>query len=257
MTTRPIELAYGPDPLQRIDLHLHPTPTSVPLVLYVHGGGFQRGDKRDDSIRIRRLVEAGLNVASINYRLAPAVRYPAPVEDVRSAVAHLRRVGGEQGIDTRHIGAIGASAGGYLVSAATVRPSSQEEAVQATSVWFATSDLVESTRRSKLEERITPVTYERALLGDDADADAWRAASPARWDLRDAPPMLLVHGDSDRIVPRVQSAMLHDALVRHDVDSMFVRIGAAGHEDSAFDEPPLLSMVAGWMRAHLREDRSE
>lgn len=251
MTAHPIEIAYSADGEQALDLYLSAEPERDPLVVYVHGGGFQRGDKRDDQIRIRQLSNFGLNVASINYRLAPTWRHPAQVEDLRSAVAALREIGASYRIKTAYIGAIGASAGGYIVSAAALSGADDQSSIHAASIWFANSDFVDSTRRSPLEERIVPVTYERALLGSDAGPAEFAAASPNRWDLHAAPPVLLVHGDSDKVVSPTQSALLHESLARHGADSTLIRLAHAGHEDTVFDEQPLLGMVASWMRAHL------
>lgn len=252
MTTTPIEIAYGDAPEQVLDLHLAPDAATAPIVIYAHGGGFQRGDKTDHGPRLSMLASLGVNVASINYRLAPAHRHPAQVDDVRTAVAALRtRIAGEHGLDGTAIGAIGASAGGFLVSSAALGRSDAASAIQAASVWFASSDFLESARRSPLEERISPITYERVLLGDDAGPAEFAAASPARWNLSDAPPMLLVTGDSDKIVAPVQSAILHDALARAGRDSTLVRLAGVGHEDTAFDEAPLLGIVAAWFRGKL------
>jgi acetyl esterase/lipase len=67
-----------------------------------------------------------------------------------------------------------------------------------------------------------------------------------------APPFLIAHGDRDRIIPPSEGRALHEALSRSGVDSRFVLLGGAGHEDSAFDRPASLAMTAAWLRAVLR-----
>lgn len=254
MTSRlnPVELGYSQEHDLTLDLHLSEDPTSDPLVVYIHGGGFARGDKSDDPSRLEALVRGGLTVASLNYRLAPTSHYPDPVDDVRRAVSALRARAGELGVNARSVGLIGASAGGYLAAMAAIRPGTDPASVvQAVSVWFSASDLVESTWRSPLERRILPITFEANLLGEDMDADLLLSASPARLDLHAAPPFLLIHGDSDKVVPPTQSAILHDALARHGTETTLIRLGRAGHEDPAFDSGPVPAMVTAWMRAHL------
>ena len=250
----PEEFVYSPRHGLVADIHRARAP-DAPAALYLHGGGFQRGGRRDDPGRLSELAAHGLTIISIDYRLAPTWRYPAPVEDVRRAAEAVRERGRDLGLPTTALGVIGASAGGYLAAASALQPHAGARPFDAVSAWFAATDLVESTRRSPLEGRMTPVTYEHALLGEDADETRIRAASPAHWSLRDAPPFLLVHGDSDRIVPPGQSVAFHEALRRAGSDTTLVRLGAAGHEDPAFDGAPVLALVAGWMSAQLRAVR--
>jgi dipeptidyl aminopeptidase/acylaminoacyl peptidase len=77
-------------------------------------------------------------------------------------------------------------------------------------------------------------------------------ASPARRDLREAPPFLILHGDSDQVVPRTQSETLHHELSMQGRDTTLMRIGGSGHEDPTFDAGAVPAMVAAWMRAKLR-----
>lgn len=231
----------------RLDLYRGPQPDRDPLVLYVHGGGFRRGSRTDHPDRLRALRDAGLSVASVDYRLAPDARYPDPIHDVAEAAAFLRREGATLGVRTGRIGAIGASAGGYLVAAASLRP---ETGIAAVSPWFAPFDLWASSRRSPLEQELRPVGYELDLLGD-LDPSALREASPAHRDLSTAPPFLLVHGDRDVLVPLEQSLLMHEALLRAGRESTMLRLGGAGHEDPRFDGGPVVQTVAAWFRAVL------
>jgi acetyl esterase/lipase len=248
-----VELTYDSENGLALDLYRSADAATDPLVLYVHGGGFARGDKRDDVERLISLRGHGLNVASINYRLAPSAHFPDPVDDVRHAAAFLRAEAGRLGIDARAIGVIGVSAGGYLASMATIDPGPNSAgAVQAASTWFASSDLVASTRRSPLEARISPVVFEANLLGGEVDSDLLEHASPARRDLREAPPFLILHGDSDQVVPSMQAETLHHQLSLHGRDTTLMRIAGAGHEDPVFDSGAVPAMVAAWMRAKLR-----
>lgn len=248
----PIDLLYRVEHGLRLDLHLAEDPGSAPVVVYAHGGGFRAGHRGDNPARLAHLAKLGLNIASIDYRLAPEWRFPAPVDDVCAAVAFLRERGGKLGIATDSIGLIGASAGGTLAALAAVSGSTApSERVQAVSAWFCATDLVESVRRTSLESRVSPVSYEANLLEDVEDPAALAAASPARADLADAPPFLLVHGDSDRLVPPSQALEMHLALTRANRSSTLIRLAGAGHEDPAFDEGPLPAMIAAWMRAQL------
>ena len=92
-TTAPTvtNLAYGPNPAQRLDLYLLPkSTTSAPLIVFVHGGGWNAGDRTIVPAPIRHEVDRGWAVASIDYRLVPDVTWPTPVGDVKLAVRYLR-----------------------------------------------------------------------------------------------------------------------------------------------------------------------
>jgi acetyl esterase/lipase len=111
----------GVDPdLQSLDLYLpqEPDGRARPILAFVHGGGWQDGDK--DAILRSGMVEAGLRegylVASVNYRLAPAAAFPAHAEDVGAAAAWLHAHAAELGGDPAGLVLIGHSAGAHLVA---------------------------------------------------------------------------------------------------------------------------------------------
>ena len=110
-----IELAYGDDPRQRLDF----TPASdraAPLVLFVHGGGWRRGDKRIAGHMAAHFHARGYAFAAINYRLAPDARPDQQAGDVAAALARLRGDARQLGLDPDRIMLIGHSAGAHLVA---------------------------------------------------------------------------------------------------------------------------------------------
>lgn len=260
------DLIFDPDNGLALDLYSPVNCVAPPVVVYLHGGGFQVGDKLDDRDRVRRLAEQGLVVAAVNYRLSPAV-FPSPLSDVKRAVRWLRREADTLGIYGEAVGVWGASAGGYLATMIGLTGDDADfrelgddttDAVQAVVTWFAPSDLVANSRRSPLEELVASPPVEHTLLGRDGvqpdDADLVRANPIART-LSSCPPFLVATGDRDRIVPEVQSRYLHDALVRAGANSTLSIIGGAGHEDPKFDAPAHIAMTAAWLLSHLHRQQ--
>jgi acetyl esterase/lipase len=237
-----------------LDLHIPVTPEAV-LVVYAHGGGFQLGDKADaEHERLLGLAGHGVAVASINYRHAPKALFPAQIHDMKAAVRWLRDNGGAYGLHTDRIGVWGASAGGYLASMVALSPDDPASCVQAAVIWFAPSDLATSGRRSPLERQILFPSFEAAVLGLDqveGHPELTSRASAVASVSATAPPFLIAHGDSDRMVPLSESAALHDALGRAGVPSTLMSLAGAGHEDPAFDRPECLAMTAAWLRTVL------
>lgn len=113
-------LAYGKHPRQVLDFWQAKSEAPTPLVLYIHGGGWQGGDKR--SLRpaaIQRYLSKGISVAAINYRyvkqavglkITPPVK--APLEDAARALQFIRSKATQWNLDKKRVGATGGSAGG-------------------------------------------------------------------------------------------------------------------------------------------------
>lgn len=115
------DVPYGPHFRQTLDLWLAKSTTPAPVVVYIHGGGWNAGDKSDihQHLDVKRLLDAGISVASVNYRFirdaqAESVHPPVewPLHDTARALQLLRSRAGEWGLDAQRIGATGVSAGG-------------------------------------------------------------------------------------------------------------------------------------------------
>jgi acetyl esterase/lipase len=113
--------AYGPDERHRLDLYRKGNATGLPVVLFVHGGGFVLGDKGDNGSwqnanAGRMAAQAGMLGAVMNYRLAPDHPWPAGSEDVGYALDWLQAHVADHGGDRERIFLMGTSAGAVHVS---------------------------------------------------------------------------------------------------------------------------------------------
>src|SRR5262245_6137695 len=103
----------------KMDIYFPKNSTgATPLVIFIHGGGWSKGDKaRGHGLtEFPPLLAAGFTVASLNYRLAPEYQFPAMLEDVKCAVRSFRAHASEYNIDPNRIGVWGTSAGAHLAS---------------------------------------------------------------------------------------------------------------------------------------------
>ncbi len=108
---------------QRLDLYIPRAAVDrpLPIAMYVHGGGMTAGDKSDlNPVFLDALASAGYAVASVNYRLAPQFKFPAQIEDVKSAIRYLRAKSPTYGLNRSEIFAFGTSVGGELVALAAL-----------------------------------------------------------------------------------------------------------------------------------------
>jgi acetyl esterase/lipase len=201
----------------RADVYTPASGGPFPGVLVVHGGSWQRGNKERMRGIAERLARDGYVAVSIDYRLAPAHRYPAQLQDCQDAVRWMRRNAEWLLVDPIRIGGFGYSAGGHLVALlATAEPAESVEVaprgtpedtrLQAAVLGAAPTDL----------RRFRPNFIFNRLLGGPSDQlpGLYAAASPITSVTPDDPPMFLYHGAHDWMVDPSQSQIMVDALRR-------------------------------------------
>jgi len=118
------ELAYGTDKLQKLDLVTPAGNTRPPLVLFIHGGGWSIGDKRQSiAVKAAHFTSKGYAFASANYRLVPQATVEQQANDIAAAVAMLRRNAAKSNYDPDRIVLMGHSAGAHLAALVGTDPS--------------------------------------------------------------------------------------------------------------------------------------
>lgn len=110
------EIAYGDGPDRRLDVHGRPGLSAAPVLVYIHGGGWRRGDKRMVHDLPAYAQRHGLLLVSVNYRMAPEVDAGGCAEDVAAAVAWVRDNIARYGGDPARIFVSGHSAGAHLAA---------------------------------------------------------------------------------------------------------------------------------------------
>jgi arylformamidase len=121
-TVTKLGVAYGKDEKQQLDVYSPRGSKNVPIVIFIHGGEWAKGDKADVSYKPKFLNEHGIVFVSINYRLSPDSKHPAHVSDVASAVRWARAHAGEFGADGKKIVLMGHSAGCHLATLTALDP---------------------------------------------------------------------------------------------------------------------------------------
>jgi acetyl esterase/lipase len=244
-----------------LDLHLPPaTAPAAPLVVFVHGGGWLRGDRSMVSPRfaswrpgpLTRLAAEGFAVASVDYRLSGEARFPAQLEDVSAAVEWLTGQAGTYGFDPDRIVLWGESAGAYLAVLLGLQLPGPR--VRGVVDWYGPADLIALQEQVGAAGALTedPLdTREARLLGGPvaAVAELARAASPVSHVRAGAPPFLIAHGTADRAVPFAQSEALAAALTAAGADVRFEAVDGADHMWVGVDDlEPLFEAVVAFAR---------
>lgn len=185
-----------------------------PVVVLVHGGGWGSGDKAgaekpgsgaDITPWFQPLTDAGIAWVSINYRLAPANRWPACVDDTRAALAWVKAHIAEHHGDPTRLALMGHSAGGHIALLAALPEKDGPAPVAAVVGCAAVSDLVsDSKRRGEISKGLQNL-FGLAPAITDSSVEILSNASPLNLLRAGYPPILLLHGDADRTVPLDQS----------------------------------------------------
>jgi acetyl esterase len=106
------DVTYGPDASNKIDFWKANNTTPTPLVVFIHGGGFRRGDKKEyNAALLQACLDSGISYASINYRLSDVAPYPAQMQDSARAIQFMRSQAAEWNLDPKRIACTGGSAG--------------------------------------------------------------------------------------------------------------------------------------------------
>jgi acetyl esterase/lipase len=242
------------------DLHLDlyvPASASgkLPVIVWIHGGGWTMGDK--GQCPAVWLTAHGYVVASVEYRLAPRFTWPAQIQDCQAAVRFLRANANAKkfGLDSGHIGVWGASAGGHLAVLLGVLGENSpipktggnetvSSRVQAVCDWFGPTWLAE-VRDNKAVD---------ALLDGPVSQNRQKAeqASPLTYVAAGDPPMLIMHGEADTIVPVAASRALYAALRKAGVEAQLEIIPGAGHGAAGIINPQTMATVRQFFDAHLK-----
>jgi acetyl esterase/lipase len=231
----------------------------LPVVIWVHGGGWNKGSK--DRCPGAWLTEHGYAVASINYRLTDEAQWPAQIDDCRTAVRWLRTHADEYGLHGRRIAAWGGSAGGHLVALLGTLDAPANETVssrvQAVCDWYGPSDLLTMPPNvlapGKTEADLAKSNGAKLLGGTVRDRpELARQASALYQVSADDPPFLIMHGDQDSAVPLEQSQRLHEKLQAAGVLSTLRVLEGAGHGGREFQTPEMRQTILEFFNRQLR-----
>ena len=235
------------NPRQRLDLVLPEKRIGnepLPLVVWIHGGGWRNGDKRSGINRVAPIVTTGRYVgATIGYRLSGEAQWPLQIHDCKAAIRWLRAHAKEYGIDPKRIAVWGSSAGGHLVSMLGVsgevevlegklgKHLDQSSRVQAVVNYYGPSALLLMSSKPSRIDHDAKESPESQLIGAPIQTvkEKTRQASPLTHVTRDDAPHLHVHGTDDPLVPFHQSQIYHAALKKAGVESTLITVKDGGH----------------------------
>jgi acetyl esterase/lipase len=244
-----ISYAGTDNPRQMLDVILprNRSADSLPVVVYIHGGGWRNGSKNSASRRLNPLVATGNYVGiSIAYRLSDEAQWPSQIHDCKAAIRWIRAHASAYGMDAERIGIFGTSAGGHLVSVlgtsgnvptleGNVGPhTDQSSRVTCVADLYGPTDFLLMNRTAVAGAKLNhdaPNSPESLLMGGPIQEhpDKVATANPMTFISRDDPPFLIIHGTQDPLVSFNQSEIFHAALKQAEVESTLITVADGGH----------------------------
>jgi len=207
-----------------------------PAVVLVHGGGWTGGDPSQAGGNALHFARRGIATVSISYRLAPAHRFPAALDDVRRGLRHVRAHADELGIDPGRIVLMGLSAGAHLAMLAHVAralpPLDPDLPADLAGVQEEVCGVIAHYGPYDLARRKAILGWDPIadLLGPRVDDTEWvRLASPVKHAAAATAPVLLVHGTADTVVSYRESERMHAALAEAGRESELLILDGAPH----------------------------
>jgi acetyl esterase/lipase len=234
----------------QLDVRVPRDVSNPPLVLWIHGGAWLMGDRRylpetfAPNQIFDAIINAGMAVATIDYRHSMEAAFPAQIHDVKSAIRYLKKYAPTFGFNPEKIGVMGESAGAFLaVFAAFTRKidtyngkdgvTEGDHNILTCVDWYGAADFTMPERLKASPEEVErlgdaiPEWYrigpERLMFRDYLDDLTYKTTmSPARTHFHDSPPILIMHGDADQVVNIEHSnrliASLHSAGIEHEYE---------------------------------------
>ncbi len=237
------DVAYDDDhSSQRLDVYLAKSDKPTPAMIYIHGGGWRAGSKKNVPGWLRKFVAAGqLSVVSVEYRFTDVAPHPAQVNDCLRAIQFVRQHAKQWNIDTKRMGVTGGSAGGHLSAYVALhddvaKPDAKDEVVRHSSRLACAVSFAGPTDWALLSTIEHGHPAYRQLIGykpgtpvDQLDTGRIKDVSPITFVSKDDPPIMQVHGNNDSIVPIEHAKSLHKKLEATGVESQLVVISGGNH----------------------------
>ncbi len=223
-----LDVRYHLEGARALHVDVHRLKTRSPVVVYVHGGGWSRGE-RPSRDAFARWFAMGFSVVAVEYRLSGEAPAPAAVRDVVCALGFLKRKGTSLGLDARQVVVEGGSAGAHLAMLAVAAAGDREFDAGCGPI-PRVSAVVDRFGITDLPNWHPPSGAVARWLGPRAGDEEWmRRLSPLVRIKEGMPPLFIVHGDADRTVPIEQSRRLHDRALALGVPVALHVVPGGGH----------------------------
>lgn len=258
------DVAYGDThESQKLDVYLADSDQPQPAMIFIHGGGWMVGSKNAIPDWLIKAVRQGwLSVVSVEYRFIGVAPHPAQVNDCVRAVQFVRQHAAAWNIDPDRIGITGGSAGGHLslwvaLHDDLAKPESKTPLARQSSRMrcvLSFAGPTDWTLLDKVEHRQPPfwllLDYEPGTPTSEMDAKMIADVSPITFASQDDPPVMLIHGDQDDVVPIEHARNLTERLKAAGGTVELVVVEGGGHGEGLITDHEE-KIIAAFVRNQL------
>ncbi len=227
-----IQFANPSNAVLKLNLYQPLQSGKYPAIVVIYGGAWRSGTPDSNEAFSQYMAARGYVVVAVDYRHAPEFRFPAQVEDIKTALSFIRQSADEYEIDLDRVAVMGRSSGAHLAMLAAYPPNSFP--FRAVVNYYGPVDLTVGYRDPPDPDPIDSRAVLKAFLGGTPDElpEAYQFASPLSYVTRPLPPSLLIYGKKDHLVQSKFGRALFDQLKAVNSQAVFIEIPWAEH---AFD----------------------
>jgi acetyl esterase/lipase len=245
-----------------LDIYTSKSQKNQPLIVWIHGGAWQTGNKDNPPLG---LMPYGYALASVNFRSSTEAKFPAQIHEIKAAIRFLRANAGKYGYNGDKIIIWGSSSGGHLAALVTTTNNNTElegklgNHLQTTSTVQGGIDYYGPTNFLTILTQSTPhglnvrLPALALLLGNTVENAKSLAtlASPVHQVSENDPALFIVHGEQDIQVPINQSIELWTAYKAKNLKTQIEFIPDAGHSSPAYMKKELLDKIDDFLKKNL------
>lgn len=230
-----------------------------PLIVYIQGSAWMAQELGQSLPGLCRFAKRGYTVAVVEYRPSPVASFPAQIKDAKTAVRFLQKNADEYHVDKDKIFVWGDSSGGHTCTmiAATMEHEYNDEDgeldIKAFVDYFGPTDITKMNDQPSTQDHRLPDSPEGMLIGKrpvDSSPEWTDKVSPMNHisEGREMKPLLIIHGNKDRLVPFQQSVLLYEKMKEAHKKVAFYKLEGADHGGDAFWKEPVLDIVEQFLK---------
>ncbi|MFK7804559.1 MAG: alpha/beta hydrolase fold domain-containing protein [Anaerolineae bacterium] len=239
---------------------------AFPLIMFIQGSAWFQQDNGTSVAQLSRFAQRGFVIAIVEYRPSPVAPFPAQIKDAKTAIRFLKKHAETYHADPENIIVWGTSSGGHtaVMTGLTLGNQALDDrsaiddpiVIKAIVDYYGPTDISKMNEEPSIMDHIGPDSPEGMLIGGLnvlENLDKAQATNPLNYipEGDPIPPILIVHGSKDRLVPFGQSVMLFDALKKANKIAECIQLKGADHGGPPFWTEPIFDQVETFVRKYL------
>jgi acetyl esterase/lipase len=237
----------------------------LPCIVYVQGSAWFKQDVYGNIPQLAEFAKRGYIIAIIEYRPSTVAKFPAQLQDTKTAIRFMRKNAETYGVDADNIFVWGDSSGGHTALMVGLTQNNAELdtedyknfSIKVNGVidFYGPTDISQMNYAPSTMDHTQAKTPEGMLIGGKnvlENVEEAAKTNPINYlkDLKNAAPILILHGSKDRLVPFQQSVLLADALKKNNFAYAFYQLKGADHGSSEFWTKEIFDIVENFLKAN-------